>query len=110
MGAHLLKELNQTNLVLIPKVAHPVKLSQFRPISLCNFNIKIITKILANRLKKILKGLISPNQSAFVPGHLIQDNILVAYEAFHSFKLKQRGNLGNMEIKLNFNKAYDQNE
>lgn len=63
VGGYLLKEFNQTNLVLIPKVGNPTNLSQFRPISLCNFIVKIITKILANRLKKVLGSLISPNQS-----------------------------------------------
>ncbi|XP_028051902.1 uncharacterized protein LOC114256459 [Camellia sinensis] len=110
LGGHLLKELNQANLVLLPKVANPVKLSHFRPISLCNFSMKIITKILANRLKKILKGLISPNQSAFVPGRLIQDNIIVAHEAFHFLKLQKKGSLGHMAVKLDFNKAYDRVE
>lgn len=109
-GGKLLKELNQTNLILIPKMAHPMKLSQFRPISLCNFNLKVITKILANRLKKILNHLISPNQSVFVPGHLIQDNTLVAHEAFHSLRLNKCGPTGHMAIKLDFNKAYDRVE
>ncbi|XP_028084227.1 uncharacterized protein LOC114285386 [Camellia sinensis] len=110
LGGHLLKELNQTNLVLLPKVANPVKLSQFRPISLCNFSIKIIIKILANRLNFFLKGLISLNQSAFVPGRLIQDNIIVADEAFHFLKLKKKGSFGHMAVKLDFNKAYDRVE
>lgn len=47
-GGFLLKKLNHTNLVLIPKVLAPETLAQFRPISLCNFNMKVITKILAN--------------------------------------------------------------
>ncbi|XP_028121690.1 uncharacterized protein LOC114318912 [Camellia sinensis] len=110
LGGHLLKELNHTNLVLIPKVSHPVKLSQFRPISLCNFTLKIITKILANRLKQILKSIISPNQSAFVPGRMIQDNSIEAHEAFHFLKHKRMGRAGFMAIKLDFNKAYDRVE
>lgn len=106
-NGHLFKELNQTNIVLISKVPHPEKLSQFRPISLSNFSLKIITKILANRLEPILKTVISPQQSAFVPGRLIQDNILVSHEAFHHLKLKKQGGLYEMAIKLDFNKAYD---
>lgn len=107
---YLLKEMNQTNLVLIPKIKTLEKLSQFRPISLCNFHLKIIPKILANRLKGILGGIISPNQSAFVPGRLIQDNILVAYEAFHFLKTHKSGKCSNMAVKLDFNKAYDRVE
>lgn len=110
LGGYLLKELNRTNLVLIPKVANLVKLSQFRSISLCNFSLKIITKILANRLKKILKSLISPHQYAFVPERLIQDNIMVAHKAFHYLKLKKKGSVGQMAVKIDFNKAYDRVE
>lgn len=103
----LLKKLNQTNLVLIPKTKAPLKLSHYRPISLCNFGLKIITKFLANRLKGVLSKLISPNQSTFVPGRMIQDNILIAHEGFHHLKVKRRGNSPNMAVKLDFNKAYD---
>lgn len=106
----ILKELNVTNLVLIPKSPSPETLAQFRPISLCNVNLKIITKILANRLKPILGHLISPQQSAFVPGRLIQDNILIAHEAFHHLKINRRGGQTIMAINLDFHKAYDRVE
>lgn len=106
----ILKELNTTNLVLIPKTPTPETLTQFRPISLWNLNLKIITKVLANRLKPILGGVISPQQSAFVPGRLIQDSIIIAHEAFHHMKIGRRGEQANMAISLDFNKAYDRVE
>ena len=72
------KSLNDTFLVLIPKVENPQSVTQLRPISLCNFSYKAITKSIANRIKPVLSKLIAHTQSSFVPGRQILDNIIIA--------------------------------
>ncbi|KAM5583543.1 hypothetical protein ABKV19_003435 [Rosa sericea] len=109
-GRIRLHKLNKTHIVLIPKVPNPERTSHFRPISLCNNSYKILSKILANRLKQILPILISPNQNAFVPGRQIQENILLAHESYHYLKLKREGGNNEFGLKLDMNKAYDRVE
>jgi hypothetical protein len=102
--------INSTNIALIPKKKDPVSAMEFRPISLCNVVYNIIAKVLANRLKVILPSIISPNQSAFLPGKLITDNILAAYETMHSMHSRMWSKVGFMGIKLDMSKAYDRVE
>jgi hypothetical protein len=71
---------------------------------------KLISKVIANRLKIILGDIISPNQSAFVPGRLISDNTILAYEMSHFMRRKRRGKDVYMALKLDMSKAYDRVE
>lgn len=102
--------LNGTNVALIPKKKFPTVISELRPISLCNVLAKIITKVLANRMKDMLESVISENQSAFIPGRLITDNMMISYEVIHYLKRKRRGKGGFMALKLDMTKAYDRVE
>jgi hypothetical protein len=108
-GGVMLKEFNHTNIALIPKVDNPHLVHHFRPISLTNFNYKIISKILSSRLKPLLHKIISPTQSVFLKGRSIHDNTILAHEVFHSMKQK-KGNGGLMALKLDMAKAFDSME
>ncbi|GJY62450.1 putative RNA-directed DNA polymerase [Tanacetum coccineum] len=101
----LLKELNHTIIALIPKVNSPVRINDYRPISCCNTLYKRISKILANRMKESLSKLISLNQSAFVSGRRISDNILLTQEFMHNYHL-DRGP-ARCAFKVDIQKAYD---
>jgi hypothetical protein len=98
--------VNDTLLVFIPKVQHPTMIQQVRPKGLCNVTYKLVTKVIANRLKDLMPKVVSPFQSSFVPGRHSKDNIIIAQEMIHSMKgLKGRKQF--MTIKLDLEKAYD---
>lgn len=72
------EHLTDTNIVLVPKKKNPQVMTDLRPISLCNVVYKIASKVLANRLKDVIDHIISETQSAFIPGRLISDNIMIS--------------------------------
>lgn len=101
----LLKQLNATNLILIPKIPNASKTSDFRSISCLNTIYKVIAKLLADRLKEILTDAIGHSQSAFLPSRLLSENVLLATEIVHGY------NSNNVEpsgmLKVDLRKAFD---
>ncbi|XP_019167556.1 PREDICTED: uncharacterized protein LOC109163258 [Ipomoea nil] len=81
-----------------------------RPIALSNVVYRIMAKMIANRMTPLMGGIISESQSAFIPGRLITDNILVAAEVGHYLHRKQCGSAGWSALKLDMSKAYDRME
>uniref|UniRef100_A0A8I6X1B9 Reverse transcriptase domain-containing protein n=1 Tax=Hordeum vulgare subsp. vulgare TaxID=112509 RepID=A0A8I6X1B9_HORVV len=98
---------NSTTIFLIPKVDNPEKVAQFQSISLCNVVYKVISKMLASRLKVLLSDITSVTQSAFVPERIIMDNLIVSYECFYTMNKRKKGKLGACAVKLDMHKAYD---
>jgi hypothetical protein len=98
------KSLLSYFVTLIPKVNSPFGLSDFRPISLLGCLYKLIAKVLASRLSKVMNTLIAPNQSAFIKGRNLVDGVLVVNELVDL--AKRQGNKC-LIFKVDFEKAYD---
>ncbi|XP_010527341.1 PREDICTED: uncharacterized protein LOC104804698 [Tarenaya hassleriana] len=101
----LLGQTNATIITLIPKRQGAVSLADFRPISCCNTVYKIVSTIIAKRLKPILQELISPNQTAFLKGRLMMENVLLATELIRDYNHK--GSPPSAMIKIDIRKAFD---
>ncbi|GKE14880.1 RNA-directed DNA polymerase, eukaryota, reverse transcriptase zinc-binding domain protein, partial [Tanacetum coccineum] len=101
----LLKEVNSTLIALIPKVHHPKFVIEFRSITCCNVLYKYISKILTNRIKGCLSNLVNLNQSAFIQGRNIQDNILLTNKLLKGYDRKCSSK--RCALKIDIAKAYD---
>ncbi|CAN1218975.1 Transposon TX1 uncharacterized 149 kDa protein [Linum perenne] len=98
---------NDTHITLIPKVPNAESISQYRPISCCNFRYKIISKILSSRLKNLIPAIVSELQPAFMGDRAIQDNIIIVHEVLHNFKNRRKSGNWDMMLKMDMRKAYD---
>lgn len=103
-GRANLERINWANLALIPKVESPELLGDYRPISLINSTLKIISKLLAIRLSKVMNILVDNAQSAFLKDRCILDNVVVVEELIFSM---QKRRLPGFVLKVDFAKAFD---
>ena len=87
---NILKELNGTFLSLISKKSRADSLDLFRPISLCNYFYKIISKVLTLRIMTLLPHIISKQQNRFIPGRQIVDSIITVHENIHSLSVSKK--------------------
>ncbi|KAI0511114.1 hypothetical protein KFK09_011737 [Dendrobium nobile] len=104
-GNPMPKFFTSTTIVLIPKTVGATYWNEFRPISLCTFFNKLISKILVSRMAVFLPKIISLEQTGFVKGRSIFDNVLLAQEIIHDLNAKISG--GNVIFKMDISKAYD---
>ncbi|KAL5824740.1 hypothetical protein ACOSQ3_020803 [Xanthoceras sorbifolium] len=85
----VLDKINHTLITLIPKVTTAQRVSNFRPISLCNIIYKSVANALTNRFRLVLGGMISENQNVVLPGHLITDNAIISFECSYLLRKKK---------------------
>ncbi|GJU74227.1 putative RNA-directed DNA polymerase, eukaryota, reverse transcriptase zinc-binding domain protein [Tanacetum coccineum] len=95
---------NSSFFTLIPKVNNPTLITDFRPISLIGIHYKIIAKILANRLSKVIDKIVSKEQSAFIAGRQILDGPVILSEIIEWYKKRKKKLL---IFKVDFEKAFD---
>lgn len=104
-SGRILHQWNATTLVLIPKIPNTSSATDFRPISCLNRVYKVISKFLANRLKAILPEVITYSQSAFIPGRLLAENVLLATDLVQGYNRKRAE--PKAMLKVDLRKAFD---
>ena len=99
-----MKGLNASFIALIPKSDNPIGLRNYRPISLIGSVYKILSNVLASRMKKVIAKVVGEVQAAFVGGRGLQGGVFVANEIVDFWRLNKKKGI---VLKLDFQKAYD---
>lgn len=99
-------EINRSVICMLHKQQYPEDMSQFRPICLSNLIIKIVNKVIANRVKRVIGDLVGGYQASFISGRQTTDNIVIAQEVLHSLR-SNKSKRGRMIVKIDVEKAYD---
>lgn len=101
----ILLGLNSNLIALIPKFPDADTIENFRPIALANFQFKIISNVLADKLANIAPKIISSHHRGFIKGRQISDCVCIAFEAINTLQNRVFG--GNLAIKIDIRKAFD---